>query len=83
MKKKAINPSYYQKGKYQCFPVMLAVFGKKAVRHFCICNAFKYIWRHKEKGGLEDIEKAIWYLKKYCRLSGKKGERIMKNTQWI
>ena len=30
---------------------------------FCIGNAVKYIWRHKDKGNaLEDLRKARWYL---------------------
>ena len=30
---------------------------------FCIGNAIKYIWRHKDKGKpVEDLRKAIWYL---------------------
>ena len=30
---------------------------------FCIGNAMKYIWRHKDKGRqVEDLKKAIWYL---------------------
>jgi len=29
---------------------------------FCLANAVKYICRHKNKNGLEDIEKAIHYL---------------------
>ncbi len=32
---------------------------------FCIGNAIKYIWRHKDKGRpAEDLRKAIWYLQK-------------------
>ena len=29
---------------------------------FCLCNAFKYLWRYKNKNGAEDIKKARWYL---------------------
>lgn len=29
---------------------------------FCLGNAIKYIWRHNEKNGLEDLKKAQWYL---------------------
>ena len=30
---------------------------------FCMGNAVKYIWRHKNKGNaLEDLKKARWYL---------------------
>ena len=26
-------------------------------------NAFKYLWRAEKKGGKQDIDKAIWYLR--------------------
>lgn len=33
--------------------------------NFCLGNAVKYIWRADLKGnGAEDLEKAIWYLKR-------------------
>ena len=38
--------------------------GKEAVKDFCVCNAFKYLWRHNAKNGDEDIKKANWYLNK-------------------
>lgn len=30
--------------------------------NFCLGNAIKYIWRADLKNGIEDLEKAIWYL---------------------
>ena len=27
-------------------------------------NVIKYIWRYNYKGGLQDLQKAEWYLKK-------------------
>ena len=59
------HPSHYETGKFECFDIMREIFGDEAVMNFCICNAFKYIYRHKNKNGLEDLQKAIWYLKKY------------------
>lgn len=29
-------------------------------------NALKYIWRYREKGGMEDLRKAAWYLNRYA-----------------
>lgn len=29
---------------------------------FNLGNAFKYIWRADLKNGIEDLEKAVWYL---------------------
>ena len=30
--------------------------------NFCLGNAIKYIWRADMKGGIEDLEKAQWYI---------------------
>jgi hypothetical protein len=48
---------------------MVETQGVDAVKNFCICNAFKYIYRHRFKNGTEDIKKAIWYLNKYVELN--------------
>jgi hypothetical protein len=31
---------------------------------FCLGNAVKYIWRADLKGGIEDLEKARWYIER-------------------
>lgn len=62
------HPHHYETGKYECIDVMIETQGNEAVKDFCICNAFKYIYRHKNKNGVEDIKKAIWYLKKFIEL---------------
>lgn len=31
---------------------------------FCLGNAVKYIWRSDLKGGIEDLEKAKWYIER-------------------
>ena len=61
------HPSHYCT-KYECIEVMIDTQGKTAVQSFCLCNAFKYLYRHGRKNGLEDIKKAIWYLNKYVEL---------------
>lgn len=62
------HPSHYETGKFECIDVMLETQGKEAVQDFCICNAFKYLYRHGNKNGLEDIKKAVWYLNKFIEL---------------
>ena len=62
------HPSHYNQGGIECIDAMLAAYGTEAVENFCICNAFKYIWRSKHKNGVQDIDKAIWYLTKYTEL---------------
>ena len=63
------HPNRYAGGKFECIDIMLDVFGKEAVKHFCLLNAFKYIWRQEKKGGVQDTKKAVWYLNKYIELS--------------
>lgn len=74
------HPSHYAEGKYECIDVMQDVFGNEATDNFCLCNAFKYIWRAHKKNGLEDVKKAVWYLNKYIEEAEKdgvqKGERV-------
>lgn len=52
----------------ECIDAMEAGLGKDAVMDFCLCNAFKYIFRTQKKNGLEDVKKAIWYLNKFVSL---------------
>lgn len=65
------HPSHYETGNFECIDVMIETQGKEAVMDFCICNAFKYIYRHNNKNGIEDVKKAKWYLDKYIELSEK------------
>lgn len=59
------HPSHYEKlCSLECIDAMEITFGIEAVIHFCKCNAFKYLWRYKNKNGLEDLQKALWYCNK-------------------
>lgn len=63
------HPPHYELGGIECIDVMQAVYGVKAVKHFCMCNAFKYLFRTNRKNGEEDVDKAMWYLTKWKELS--------------
>lgn len=64
------HPTHYTSGcGFECIEMMEMVFGKEAVIDYCVVNAFKYIWRHKQKNGTEDIAKAEWYLKYASKLT--------------
>lgn len=64
------HPPHYESGRFECIDVMCEIFGEDAVKSFCLCNSFKYLYRcmHKHDSPLEDIDKAIWYLNKYKSL---------------
>ena len=63
------NPAHYNTGKFECIEVMQEALGTESVIQFCICNAFKYLYRFRRKNGMEDIQKAGWYINKALELS--------------
>ena len=68
------HPPHYESGKFECIDVMRETQGDEAVQNFCICNAQKYIYRHRNKNGVEDIRKAKWYIDKYLEIEEEKNE---------
>lgn len=68
------SPEHYTSGSVECIDAMVETQGIEAVIGFCICNAFKYLWRHNLKNGIEDVKKASWYLNKAIQLYERKGE---------
>ena len=63
------HPSHYETGTFECIDVMIETQGKEAVMDFCLCKAFKYLYRHRRTNGVEDIKKARWYVNKYIELA--------------
>lgn len=61
------RPAHYTSGGIECIDAMQAAFGDEAVKDFCLCNAFKYLWRHRSKNGVEDLKKCRWYLNRLIR----------------
>ena len=57
------HPAHYAAStSIECIEAMELIFDWYDVQTFCLCNAFKYIWRHKHKNGLEDLDKAHRFL---------------------
>ena len=67
--KSNIHPKHYQLCSVECIDVMLMSYGGPVVYDLCMCNAFKYIWKHGNKNGEEDIEKARYYVDKAMEIS--------------
>ena len=64
--KNAINPDHYKSEcSLECYQAMILALGVEGFINFCLGNAFKYMWRYKNKGKpKEDLEKANWYINK-------------------
>ena len=58
------HPSHYCRGGIECIDAIEASLGKDEFAGFLRGNIIKYIWRYKDKNGLEDLKKAQWYLNK-------------------
>lgn len=63
------HPSHYEAStSIECIEAMELMFDFYDVQQFCLCKAFEYIWRHKHKNGLEDLDKAQWYINHAAQL---------------
>lgn len=62
----AVNhPSHYNAGKIECIAALeSATAGLCGIEAICTANAIKYLWRWKLKNGVQDLEKAKWYIDK-------------------
>lgn len=59
------HPSHYTKGRIECIDAIeAATVGKTGIEAVCVANIIKYLFRYEEKGGLESVRKAQWYLNK-------------------
>jgi hypothetical protein len=57
--------AHYNQQPIEVIDMMLSIYGKEAVIHFCLLNSFKYRMRAGLKDdAVRDIEKAVWYEKK-------------------
>lgn len=58
------HPPHYTAGGIECIDALeAATIGLKGIEAVCTANAIKYLWRWKQKGGKQDLEKAIWYIR--------------------
>ena len=58
------RPEHYNQVGFECIDMMKLFFKEREslLYGYLLGNAFKYIWRHKSKGGETDLKKAEWYL---------------------
>lgn len=62
---KVNHPSHYCQGGIEVIDIIeSAVTGLEPFEAVCTGNAIKYLCRWKHKNGIEDLQKAIWYINK-------------------
>lgn len=63
------HPKHYTQGGIECIDALEAATSKlSGIEAVCTANAIKYLWRWKEKNGVQDLEKSIWYTNKLIAL---------------
>ena len=56
------HPSHYTQGGIECIKAIEASMTPEEFQGYCKGNVMKYVWRFREKNGLEDLKKAQVYL---------------------
>ena len=57
------SPRHYNESGIECIDALEAMLGS-GFKSYLQGNIAKYLWRYKYKNGLEDLQKAQWYLNK-------------------
>lgn len=71
------HPSHYTQGGVECIEaIKSATSNLIGIEAVCTANAIKYLWRWKEKNGVEDLNKAKWYIDYIINNSNQKTEPI-------
>ena len=58
------HPSHYASGGIECISAIEAQLSPEEFQGYLRGNVVKYVWRWREKGGRQDLQKANWYLTK-------------------
>ena len=57
------HPAHYTQGDVECIDAIEAAVSElSGIDAVCTGNAIKYLWRWKQKNGIEDLKKARWYI---------------------
>ena len=61
------HPPHYTTGGIECIDAIEAALTPEEFRGFCKGNVIKYTYREGSKGGVEDLKKAQWYLRRLLK----------------
>ena len=63
----SINPDHYKSGSIECIEAIKASLNKQQFKGYLKASIIKYLWRYEKKNGLEDLEKANWFLQRLIK----------------
>ena len=62
------HPAHYAYAGIECIDAIeAATSDKTGIEAVCVANVIKYTWRYTKKNGVNDLEKAKWYLEKLIK----------------
>lgn len=77
VKKDAINPDHYKQARREAIEIMEDIVSDPAFNGyegFLVAISVKYLLRHKHKNGIEDLNKAKWYINRLIEYHERKSE---------
>lgn len=73
------SPQHYTFGGVECIEAIEASMSPEAFKGFLKGNIQKYVWRYEQKGGVESLQKADWYLQRliaFCEAEKDRASKI-------
>lgn len=64
---KVNKPHHYAKGDIECIDALKASMSREAFLGLLKGSIMQYVWRYEDKGGIEDLNKALWYLNRLTK----------------
>lgn len=75
------HPKHYQTlGGIECIDMISSTLGEEGFSNYCQGNIIKYVVRYRQKGGVESLQKARWYLDTLIRLREEIRKREMEEA---
>lgn len=76
------HPPHYNSGKIECIEAIeSATMGKNGFEAYLVGNIIKYLFRYNQKNGIQDLQKAKWYVDKLIEfVENNEGESIVITT---
>ena len=62
------SPPHYNSGNIECIDAIQQSMQPDAFFGYLKGNIQKYVWRYEKKKGVQDLEKAQWYLNKLIKV---------------
>lgn len=58
------KPRHYAAGEVECIDAIRAALTPEEYAGYLKGNVFKYVWRERNKGGRQSVDKARWYIQR-------------------